>query len=363
MTTDTQTAAQISDETLAMLRKLYERSKRADSHLDDQAARDAAEREAAQAAEMLGRLLDKYGLALADVDRAGHSQQISHQHVGERTLDLGKSAFNWKKDLAKAVAKYNMVQVLGETKTTIAFVGLALHVESTMMMLEWLYAQIKSIAAADYRQWKATNSWDHIDPLRWHTSFGKGATERLSGRLWQVREDQRMAEVARARETAGEGQVTGLALNIGTAVRDYLEEKHPWRKEARLANEAYNARVEARRRIERARAKALPIWFGHQPPVVQLALIVAAGKAKAADDEWWENYQKENAAKAAQRERYEEKYERKHGHRPGEGRRRKEPVDNTNYDAYDAGYERADSINLTPHLNAGEQREPAALGS
>lgn len=372
MTTTTearpQSAADISEETLNMLRKLYDRSKRADSHLDSKEARAAAEAEATQAAEMLGRLLDKYGLALADVDSKGHSHQISHGHVQERTINFGKSNFGWKIALARVVIRHNNCKILQEIVVRnkiqgFVLIGLTLHVEASMMLLEWLFGQIKIVASADYRAYKAEHpfSWEHIDPLRWHTSFGQGAGARLATRLELVRTQQRQAEDAAHQQNGTVGATTALAVNISTAIRDYLEAKEPWRKEARLEQEAYEARWAARRRLDSIQTRAWGIWLAHQAPVVQIAAFVRAGQSLAQRQAQDEAYDQERQKAQAKRAAYEDRYYRKHGHYPGEGRRRKAERDNTEYTAFDAGYERAETMSLSPFLGEGASAAPAAL--
>jgi hypothetical protein len=371
MTTTNQSAADISAETLDMLKKLYDRSKRSDSHLDTQAARESAEQEAAQAAEMLSRLLDKYGLALADVDSKGNSHQISAGHVQERTIDFGKSNFAWKIDLAKAVIKHNNCQILKEIYSRnkisgFVLVGLTLHVDATMMMLEWLFAQIKAIASADYKSYKAEHpsKYDHIDPLRWHTSFGKGAGQRLAYRLQEMRDQQAAAAAAAAREANGEGPVVTLAVNIGTAIRDYLETKEPWRKERREADEAWTRRRDMAAKLNRIQPRAWSVWLAWQQPMVQLAILAAMGRQMDTDAKARAEQEKEWAKEDAKRAAYQERYYRTHGHYPGEGRRRgRTVVDNTDYTAFDAGYDRASGINMTPYLNEGSKgTAPGALG-
>jgi hypothetical protein len=83
---------------------------------------------------------------------------------------------------------------------------------------------------------------------------------------------------------------------------------------------------------------------------------------KEADDKWWAEYQAEQAKKRARRERYEDRFYDRHGYYPGEGRRQRQEVDNTEWTAYNQGHERADSLNLTPHLGAGAAKPaPGAL--
>lgn len=370
--TETRSAAEISDATMEMLRKLYARSQAAHSHLDTESARQAVEQEATQATEMLGRLLDKYGLALADVDAKGHTHQIGHGHVGERTLDFGKSNFAWKVELAKAVIRHNNCQILSEIYhrnkiQEFVLVGLALHVEATMMMLEWLFAQIKALASADYRQYKTAHpySWDHIDPLRWHTNFGKGAASRLDTRLAMVRSEQYQAEAG------AENGTVALALNISTAIRDYLEEKEPWRRKARLENEAYQARRDTERKVAAIQTKAWPIWLSWQWPAVQFAIMVGYQRLESQALAKEEEYRAERQAEYAEsdkkyaksekaRQRRRERYYQEHGYYPEDVQRSKK--DTTEWTAYDAGFTRAETINLSPHLADGEhEAAPAAL--
>lgn len=370
--TNPQSAADISEATLEMLRKLYARSQSSHSHLDTESARQAVEQEAAQATEMLGRLLDKYGLALADVDSKGHTHQIGHGHVGERTLDFGKSNFAWKIDLARAVVRHNNCKILNEIYHRnkiqgFVLVGLALHVEATMMMLEWLFAQIKALASADYKQYKSAHpySWDHIDPLRWHTNFGKGAASRLDTRLAMVRSEQYQAEANATNGTAA------LALNIDTAIRDYLEVKEPWRRKSRLDSEAYMARRDTERRLAVIQAKAWPIWLSWQLPMVQFATLAGyqrlESQALAKEEEYRQERTKTDAeqdkkyAKSEKaRQRRREKFYQEHGYYPEDVQREKK--DTTEWTAYDAGYTRAEAINLSPHLAEGEREAPAAIG-
>lgn len=309
-------------------------------------AKDPAVTEAESQAffEGANSILLKYNLAIADVDSKGiHS---TGEKIRDSKIDFGKSPFAWKPQLVKVVAEHNFCRIYRQHKQRGKVVGMTLignpaNIEITVMLLEWLFDQIKRYGTVGYREYNAKRNplWDdHIDPLRWHVSFAQGATNRISERLSVIRAQQ-MAE------TAG---VQALVVSVEHDIQEWLEEQEPWRKEERLRNEAWAAKM-AQRKADRE------AWEAEHPEEAAAEKEAAAAKYAEMQEQW--------AKEAAKEERRQEAYYKKHGHYPGEGRRRRvyRDSDNLDYTAYNDGKSRADDINLTPHLKEGKQEPVSAL--
>jgi len=308
----------------------------------------ATEAEAASALAKASELLLAHGLAMADIDQKGNTTQLSGaSRIRESKIDFGTSPFSWKKSLVQAVTEHNFCRIYvvhtdrGKVQG-ITLIGAPSNIEITVMLTEWLFRQIKSLASSTYKVYNSNPLNPHVDPLRWHTSFAQGATNRLRERLTELRYRQ-MAE-----HSAG---ITSIVVSLESDIRDYEEEKFPWKKEQRLAREAWTEKMNLEREAQKE-------WDAAHPTEA------AAREAKRAEER--EQWEAEYAEQVRKRRQKDEAYYRRTGHYPGEGRPQAQPktkvVSGT---AYNQGLKRADDINLQPYLEekgttAPPLAEPAA---
>lgn len=305
-------------------------------------AKDSAVTEAESQSffEGANAILLKYNLAMADVDSKGVTGSAGEK-IKNSFIDFGKSPFAWKPNLVRAVVEHNFCKVYSQRKARGKIVGMTLignpaNIEITVMLLEWLFDQIKRFGTQGYREYNASRDmWDeHIDPLRWHVSFATGATNRIQERLNVIRAQQMQ-----------DSSVTALVISVEHDIQDWMEEQEPWRKEERLRREAWQTK--------HAKEQAEQKQWELDHPEETAAMREEAAQAREKLEAQWE-------AEAAKNQKRREAYKRRTGHYPGEGRRRAYKGDNLNYTAYQDGKDRADNINLTPYLKEGKVAEPVS---
>jgi hypothetical protein len=344
--------------------ELIERIKKALALARDKGATGG---EAAAAMEAVSRMLLKYNLELADIEAGGEGGDgAGGIEIGENSLDIG--AVEWRWTLAKAIIEHNFCKPFeyrygrNGKVSSCTVLGSPANVEAVVLLTDWLFRQVEGQARESWRErtpeghydrWRGLwlhksprgaerivvmpRGWTYIAPRTWYQSFSIGAAYRLVERLAELRRAQVSEEAA--------GSITALTVSVDTAIRDYIERKHPWRKEQRLA-------VERRETEAREKAEALAQWRAEHPEealALDLADKAERDRRAAEWDAEWERKQKARAA-------YEERYYREHGWYPGDRRGRGRYVpDTTNYTAYDAGMARAERISLSPYIGAGEK--------
>lgn len=174
-----------------------------------------SEGEAQAATAMLARLLKQHNLDVADLEKAGQAKP----GVEETKIDLGKSAWAWKIQLAKILADHFFCIALERNKNPV-FVGRPDNVASLQMLYTWLIGQVQEIARTERRTHHQTTG-EHVDPLRWQLHFGLGAVGRLGERL----AERRTAEASKAG--------TALVVSHATETSDYLEKRYGFRTDGR----------------------------------------------------------------------------------------------------------------------------------
>lgn len=286
------------------------------------------ENEAQAAAATLQRILAEHNLTIADLESKGQNAP----KVLQSPFDLGKAAFNWKLDLAEAIAEhYYCHAIVDRTRKTVHFVGRPDNVESLKMLYGWIVDQIKRLAAEDREQHKTENG-EHIDPLRWQVNYGVGAVERLGRRL----REQREKEQADVRSTA-------IVVHHQTEISDYLEEAGHRRIDGQMTK--YERDYQARRDAElKADAELLandPGAYYEKYPWRHPDALAEAEKQREKDIKEWEKREARNARRrTGRRVRYMTDAERRHEEEAGTARR--------------AGTRGADRVNLQPFIGNGD---------
>lgn len=300
------------------------------------------EGEAQAAAAHLQRLLTKYNLDIADLERKG----AHRPGVKEASHDLGKAAFKWKLDLAEEIADfYYCYPLVNRYTKTVAFVGRPDNVQSLQMLYAWIIEQIKRIAKEERRK-HYDETGEHIDPLRWQVNFGVGAVERLAERLREQR--ARMEE-----DQSDAGEVTALALCHKSEISDYLEERGLRRvdgretkreREYREKRDKENARLEALKETDlEAYYQECP-WDRPRTP-----------EQEAAEEKRWKDYLKKEERNRKKRERYI----------PTGGYREKQ-TDHRQIEqaetATGAGRRAAEKVNLQPFITGEVPKDKRRIG-
>jgi hypothetical protein len=192
------------------------------------------EYEAAQAMDMLQRLLIKHNLDIAELETRGNKAP----QIGKKAHDLGKAAWKWKMDLAETIANhYFCYPIIDRHYKTVNFVGRPDNVESLEILYKWLIDQIVVISR-EARRDHLRDTGEHIDPLRWQLAFGVGVVERLTTRLREI-VDRRVQD----------NKMHALVLHHQTEISDYLEETMGYRidgqptKQQREWQKKYDERI------------------------------------------------------------------------------------------------------------------------
>lgn len=274
------------------------------------------EGEAAAAAAMLQKLLTSRNLTMADLEAKG----ASGPGVREETTDLGKAAFQWKLDLASAIAEHYYCYAIIRADKTIQFIGRPENIKALQMLYLWLVDQIKRISADARRVWIAERG-EHIDPLRWQVNFGVGCVERLHNRLRELTKAEQ--------DSAG----TALVIHHKSEISDYMEEAYGYRMDGNLTKQQqkYAARRdEMNRQHDEDRAAMADAEFYAKCPSESPEAQAAREAATAA---WWA------------------KEERNSKRRTGRAGRRVDYVkEDQAYEARVTGRAHADRLNLTPFI-------------
>jgi hypothetical protein len=304
-------------------------------------ARNAGtEEEAATAAAILQKMLTEHNLSIADLERRG-----SHAAPAavEQGYDLGKAAFRWKLDLARAIAhSYYCLPMIDGSRKTVSFIGRPDNVESLRMLYGWLIGQVQQIARTE-RQVHHESTGEHVDPLRWQIHFGTGCVERLATRLDDLRK-RNNEDVARNEF----GDVVALALHHDTENQDFLERVHGYRTDGKLTKR----QQERQDRIdEEQRAKAE--WLARDPEGYYAAypgerpeaLAQRQAERAAMMAKWRKEEEKREKRNAARRARYMPRG-REREYDPEDDRR-----DEQAYRARESGRAAAEKINLQPFLS------------
>lgn len=296
------------------------------------------EGEAQAAAAHLSRLLQKYNLDIADLEKRGAAVAVKAEEKGH---DLGKAAFKWKLDLAEGIAEfYFCAPIVNRETKKVAFVGRPDNVESLQMLYGWVIDQIRRIATEERRKhYDATG--EHIDPLRWQVSFGVGAVERLIERLHEMR----AREQEDASESTGE-QVVALVLSREKEISDYLEETYGYRRDGRemKRDRERRERYEAQEReLELLKQTDIEAYYERCPwerPETE-EMRIAREKREA---EYWKREERNRKKREA--------YVPRGGWRPGKSvDERKEAQSRT---AEKSGRDNAGRVNLKPFIEGGK---------
>jgi hypothetical protein len=282
------------------------------------------EGEAAAATAMLQKMLAQHNLDIADLERRG----ASAPSVEEKDHDLGKAAFQWKLDLAAAVASHFFCVALIDRRTkTVRFVGRPDNVEAMKSLYAWLIDQIKLICSTRRREYLLENPHDHIDPLRWQVQFGVGIVSRLGDRLLELK--------AKQQDEAG----SALIIHHESEISDYLESKYGYRADGKRTKREEEWLKE---RAEMAELKKTDpeAYYAKRPwerPVVESDAEKAKREAKEAkESEAWDRKWKRRQAKALEREMNKTPEQRR--------------ADQQSFTARSAGRAAAKDVNLEPFL-------------
>jgi len=296
------------------------------------------EGEAQAAAGHLARLLTKYNLNIADLEKRGGRAAPG---VKDKGLDLGKAAFKWKLDLADGMAEfYYCHPIVNRYTKTVLFVGRPDNVESMVMLYAWVVEQIKKIAKEERRK-HYDSTGEHIDPLRWQVSFGQGCVGRLIERLHEMRARQEEDE---AETRAGE-ETTAMVLHHKSEISDWLESKGMRRTDGRETKREreYRERREADdARLELLKVTDLEAYYLECPWDRPETEEQKAARAKR-EEEWLK--------KEAARERRRRAYIPTGGYREKRTDWGKEEQAGT---AATAGRKSGDRVNLRPFIGPGK---------
>lgn len=290
------------------------------------------EAEAATAAEILNRLLIKHNLSMADLERRG---QQAPKVMEDRT-DLGKAAFKWKLDLARAIAThYFCYPIIGWDKT-VTFIGRPDNVESLKMLYGWIIDQIKRISA-DARREHEQNTGEHIDPLRWQVNFGVGIVGRLGQRLEELK-----------RKQASDVNTYAIVQHHATEISDWLEAKGEGRIDGRLTKEQQE-------REDRYRAEEK---LKHDDPEAYYAKYPWERPLSAEDQK------KEEERTRKDNERYWKRQERNARRRTGRAYRPMSPEQLRHADEAERasfeGRKNASKVNLQPFVSDNKKNKEVA---
>lgn len=149
----------------------------------------ATEEEAMSAAGRVQALLERYNLTMFDVE--AHTPK-PRGRISRAFVELGKTGFRWKKDLANILAKYNYCMIL-ERGSTLTIIGTEENREVLVGLFDFLVDFISNMSKAEGARYRADPRNPHMDPLRWHVSFSAGVVYRLNDRLWEARQGQLQA--------------------------------------------------------------------------------------------------------------------------------------------------------------------------
>lgn len=297
-----------------------------------------AEGEAQAATLMLKKLLLEHNLEMADLEKRGFAQAPG---VHELEHDLGKAAFRWKLDLADMIAEHFFcASITGRYgrwngDKQVRFVGRPDNVDSLTMLYKWLIDQIKRISA-DARRAHHDETGEHIDPLRWQVSFGRGIVDRLDDRLEEI---MKRKQANAAQESAG-----ALVVHHQAEISDYLEKKEGYRVDGReTARE--RARREEREADDKLKKTDPEAYYTKYPWMRPLTPEQQAEKDK------------QHAADLKRQERNDRRRERNRQNRGWSGRvsASYDPVAEAQKGhARRAGRESAKKINLEPFLTGGK---------
>ena len=297
------------------------------------------EGEAQAATFKLKELLTEHNLEIADLEKRGCNvapEILKQQH------DLGKAAFQWKLDLADMIAKHFFCHSLTgrygrwSSDKEVHFIGRPDNVEALQMIYVWLINQIKAISAQARRDhYVRTN--EHIDPLRWQVSFGRGVVDRLDDRLEDLmKRKQAMA----AKESAG-----ALVIHHEAEISDYLEKHHNYRTDGR----------KTAREMEREANEAMMADLLKKDPE---AYYAKRPWERPLTPEQQAEKDKKDAAEAKRQARNDRRREKAAQDRGYWGRRSYGSIDLKAEDqkskARRAGNEAAKDINLEPFLKGGK---------
>jgi len=180
------------------------------------------EHEAAAAADHLQRLLTKYNLDIADLEKRGAKERPGVERAAH---DLGKAAFKWKLNLAEGIAgHYYCHPMVNHLTKTVAFVGRPDNVQSLQMLYGWIIDQIRRLAKEERRvHFEATG--EHIDPLRWQVNFGIGCVHRLVERLQEMKAREEEDAVFEAAENGTSTALAVMSSERNREISDWLEEQ------------------------------------------------------------------------------------------------------------------------------------------
>lgn len=274
------------------------------------------EGEAQAAAAMLQKLLTSHNLSMADLEQRGSKVP----GVREDSYDLGKAAFQWKLNLAEAIADHYYCHAIIANKQ-VTFIGRPDNIEALKMLYAWLIDQIRRIAK-DARVAHIENTNEHIDPLRWQVNFGVGAVSRLRVRLQELSAQQDVSE-------------TALVVHHKSEISDYMEAQYGWRVDGRPTRKwaEYVARAQAREEQMAADRIVMndEVFYTKYPG--QRPLTPEQVAAQAAEE-------KRQARNASRRKgRTSRPYTEAEYRKMDQG-----------WDARQAGHKAADSMNLQPFI-------------
>lgn len=303
------------------------------------------EAEAQAAATHLQRLLTKYNLDIADLEKKGAAHSPG---VRKQAHDLGKAAFTWKLDLAEAIAEhYYCHPLVNRTTKTVAFIGRPDNVESLQMLYGWIIDQIRRIATEERRR-HFDDTGEHIDPLRWQVNFGIGAVERLEERLKEQRARQQ-------EDVASDEESTALVV-LGDErkreISDYLESQGLPRidgRETKMQRERRERREAEEARLEQLKETDIEAYYAECPwerPETE--------EEKEAREKREAEFWKREAARERKNARRRANYIPTGGYRE---RQVDEAKIDQGYTARSSGRRSADRVNLQPFIKGRAERK------
>jgi len=313
--------------------------------------RAGTEGEAQAAATQLQKLLTEHNLSVADLESKGQAAPEATQ----QQVDLGKAAFPWKLNLAKAVAEHFFCIALIRNKRP-TFIGRPDNVESLQMTYAWLIDQIALVAREERRK-HAETTGEHVDGLRWQLHFGLGAVDRLGEKL-KAEKARHTVEVARN----DMGDVVAMTISRTREANDYLEKHYGYRNDGQKTQhdieqdkrwKEWEKQNAERKQIEAQLLATNPTEYYRQFPERSPTAIAKRQEQEAREREYARK--REEAAEKRRcesgyydrqqerRQARDEKYWSPEAMEKREQERRAQKVGRT----------AADSINITPFIGGG----------
>lgn len=281
--------------------------------------RGCTEGEAAAAAELVAKLLEKHNLSVVDLETRGHKAPA----VGKVEHDLGKASFKWKLSLAEVMAKHYYCHAMIDWQAKrVFFVGRPDNTEALTMLYKWVIDQIRRLAAED-RKAHIETTGEHIDPLRWQVNYGEGTVYRLRDRLRAMRE--KMSE-----------QSTALVLHHDSEISDWLEANHGYRIDGQDTKAERQRKAERAERQER-HSKRMATDPAYRAQYEKLMKEIEEERKEA---------DKREARNARRRRGYSRRY---YGESEESARKREQGES-----AHAAGSRGAERVNLEPFIRGGQ---------